>query len=155
MRNNLGHPAALLLVLALLSLGSPGCKDQQAHVEHDGHHHEEGEAHTAVVDGVVMCVEHGVPEAQCGICQPQRVGQLKPGESMKVRLPSPEATRIVGVQTAAPTIGSSTDGVECFAEVSFNQNALAQIVAPVSGILQSVEVDLGSRVEEGQVVAKL
>jgi len=32
---------------------------------------------------------------------------------------------------------------------------LAQIVAPVGGILQSVEVDLGGKVEEGQVVARL
>jgi cobalt-zinc-cadmium efflux system membrane fusion protein len=102
-----------------------------------------------------MCGEHGVPEAECGICRPDAVGQLKPGESLKVRLPSPESTRIVGVQTASPTMGLTADSVECFAEVSFNQNALAQIVAPVGGILQSVDVDLGARVEEGQVVARL
>jgi cobalt-zinc-cadmium efflux system membrane fusion protein len=56
---------------------------------------------------------------------------------------------------ASPQIGLTAEGVECFAEVSFNQNALAQIVAPVGGILQSVDVDLGGKVEEGQVVAKL
>jgi multidrug efflux pump subunit AcrA (membrane-fusion protein) len=39
--------------------------------------------------------------------------------------------------------------------VSFNQNALAQIVAPVGGILQSVDADWGARVDEGQVVARL
>jgi cobalt-zinc-cadmium efflux system membrane fusion protein len=103
----------------------------------------------------LMCSEHGVPEAQCGICRPEVVGQLKPGESMKVRLPSPESTRIVGVQTASPTTGPAADGVECFAEVSFNQNKLAQIVAPVGGIIQSVDADLGGKVKEGQMVAKL
>jgi cobalt-zinc-cadmium efflux system membrane fusion protein len=102
-----------------------------------------------------MCTEHGVPEAQCGICKPQLAGQLKPGESVKVRLPSAESTKIVGLQTASPEIGLTADGIECVAEVSFNQNALAQIVAPVGGILQSVEVDLGGKVEEGQVVTKL
>lgn len=156
MRNRLICIGAFMLVLAVLGLGFAGCKEQ-AHAEGDGHDHDhgEGEAHAAVVDGVMMCVEHGVAEAQCGICKPQLVGQLKPGESMKVRLPSVESTRIVNVQTAIPTIGLTADGIECFAEVSFNQNALAQIVAPVGGILQSVDVDLGGQVEEGQVVAKL
>ncbi len=148
--------AVLLLVVgALLLAGFAGCKEQ-AHAEGDGHDHghEEGEAH-AVVDGVMMCVEHGVPEAQCGICKPQLVTQLKPGESMKVRLPSPESTKIVDVRTASPQIGPTAEGIECFAEVAFNQNALAQIVAPVGGILQSVDVDLGGKVGEGQVVARL
>jgi cobalt-zinc-cadmium efflux system membrane fusion protein len=154
MRSRFIRIGALILVGAVLGLGLAGCKEQ-AHAEGDGHDHGEGEAHTAVVDGVVMCVEHGVAEAQCGICKPQLVGQLKPGESMKVRLPSLESTRIVDVRTAAPTIGLTADGVECFAEVSFNQNALAQIVAPVGGILQSVDVDWGGKVEEGQVVARL
>jgi cobalt-zinc-cadmium efflux system membrane fusion protein len=80
---------------------------------------------------------------------------LTPGESVKVRLPSPKSTKIVGIRMASPQIGLTADGIECFAEVSFNQNALAQIVAPVGGILQSVDVDLGGKVEEGQVVAKL
>ena len=121
------------------------------------HEHDHGgeAAHTTTVDGVEMCTEHNVPEAQCGICKPQLAGQLKPGESMKVRLPSPESAKIVGIQTASPTTGPVADGIECFAEVCFNQNKLAQIVAPVGGIIQSVEVDLGGKVEEGQTVAKL
>jgi cobalt-zinc-cadmium efflux system membrane fusion protein len=157
MKSRIIRAGALLLVLALLGLGFAGCKKEPAHAEGDGHDHGhgEGQAHTTVVDGVVMCTEHGVPEAQCGVCKPQLAGQLKPGESVKVRLPSPESTKIVGVQMASPQIGVTTDGIECFAEVSFNQNALAQIVAPVGGILQGVEVDLGGKIEEGQVVAKL
>jgi len=117
----------------------------------------QGKADASVAQGnqALMCGEHGVSEVECGICRPEAVGQLKPGESLKVRLPSAESAKIVGVQTASPKIGLITDGVECFAEVSFNQNALAQIVAPVGGILQSVDVDLGAKVEEGQVVAKL
>ncbi len=39
--------------------------------------------------------------------------------------------------------------------MSFNQNKLAQIVAPVGGIIQSVDADLGGKIEEGQTVAKL
>ena len=45
---------------------------------------------------VLMCGEHGVPEAECGICRPDVAGKLKPGEGLKVRLPSSESARIVG-----------------------------------------------------------
>jgi cobalt-zinc-cadmium efflux system membrane fusion protein len=156
MRNKFTSAGAFLLVCAVLGLGWAGCRKQQVHAEGEGHDHDHAaaEAHTAV-DGVVMCTEHRVPEAQCGICKPQLAGQLRPGESVKVRLPSPESTKMVGVQTAPPTIGPTADSVECFAEVSFNLNALAQIVAPVSGIIHSVDADLGSRVEERQTVARL
>lgn len=102
-----------------------------------------------------MCVEHGVPEAQCAVCKPELAGTLKPGESLKVRLPSTNSTSIVGVRTAMPDKGAIAEGIECVAEVSFDQNKLAQIAAPVSGIIQSVEVDLGSKVEEKQIVATI
>jgi membrane fusion protein, heavy metal efflux system len=59
------------------------------------------------------------------------------------------------VQTANPTVGTIADAVECYAELTFNQNKLAQIAAPVGGIIQEVPVDLGSKVEEKQAVAKI
>ena len=71
------------------------------------------------------------------------------------RAASTNSTAIVGVQTAPPETGAIADGIECVAEVSFNQNKLAQIAAPVSGIVQTVEVDLGTKVEEKQTVAKI
>ena len=137
-----------------------GCKQQEGHAEDDGHGHGpsgpgEAKAHTETKDGVVMCVEHGVPEAQCAVCKPDLAAKLKPGESMKVRLPSTNSTTLVGVQTAPAETGAIADGLECVAEVSFNQNKLAQIGAPVSGIGQTVDVDLGSKVEEKQTVAKI
>lgn len=103
----------------------------------------------------LMCEEHGVPEAQCGICRPEAAGQLKPGEAVKVRLPSKESARSAGVQTGKPAVGGIAEGIECYAELAFNQTKLAQIVAPVGGILQEVPVDLGSKVEEKQTVARV
>jgi cobalt-zinc-cadmium efflux system membrane fusion protein len=137
-----------------------GCKKQESHAEDDGHGHGPGEhgkatAHTETKDGVVMCTEHGVPEAECAVCKPDLAAALKPGESLKVRLPSTNSTAIVGVQTALPESGTIADSIECVAEVSFNQNKLAQIAAPVSGIVQTVDVDLGTKVEEKQTVAKI
>lgn len=102
-----------------------------------------------------MCQEHTVRLAECGICKPELVTRLKPGESMKVRLASAESVNIIGIRTAPVETGAISEGVECYAEISFNQNKFAQIAAPVSGIIQEVIADLGNRVEEKQTVAKI
>lgn len=115
-----------------------------------------GKGKSAAASGAaLMCAEHGMPEAECAVCKPDLAAKLQPGQSMKVRLPSTNSLAIVGVQTASPESGTIADGIECVAEVSFNQNKLAQIGAPVGGIVQSVDVDLGAKVEEKQTVAKL
>lgn len=148
----------LVAAIALLTACSKQ-SEPAGHDDHSGHNHGEagGEAkpHTETKDGVVMCTEHNVPEAQCGICKPQLAGTLKPGESAKVRLAANDSADIAGVQTATPTVGTIADAVECYAELAFNQNKLAQIAAPVGGILQEVSADLGGKVEEKQTVAKI
>jgi membrane fusion protein, heavy metal efflux system len=103
----------------------------------------------------LMCKEHGVPEDECGICHPELAGRLKPGQSVQVRLPSPESAALVGIETRLPAAGSISDGIECYAEFAFNQNKLAQIPAPVTGILREVAADLGDSVKEGQPVARI
>ena len=148
--------AASLAALALF----PNCSKQPSPAADDGHGHGSGghgeaKAHTTTKGGVTMCTEHNVPEAECAICKPELAAKLKPGESLKVRLPSPNSTTLVGIQTALPATGAIADAVECVAELSFNQNKLAQIAAPVSGLIQTVEVDLGTTVDENQTVAKI
>jgi cobalt-zinc-cadmium efflux system membrane fusion protein len=101
------------------------------------------------------CEEHGLLETECGICHPERAASLKPGEGTKVRLPAADSASLVGVETAAATVGTLVASVECYAELAFNQNKLAQIAAPVGGIIQSVDADLGARVEEKQTVARI
>lgn len=126
---------------------------------HAGHDHGPGEGHGASADEapgeVEMCGEHGVPEAECGICDPDRVGHLKPGESMKVRLPAAESAQLAGIETAMPRTGAIASVVECYAELAFNQNQLAQLSAPVGGVLREIVADLGDVVQEGQAVARL
>lgn len=150
----------VVITTVAAALLSAGCKKQESHAADDGHGHGPGghgeaKAHTETKDGVLMCAEHGVPEAECAVCKPGLAANLKPGENLKVRLPSTNSLGIVGVQTAPPSSGAMAEGIECVAEVSFNQNKLAQIAAPVSGVVQSVDVDLGTKVEEDQTVAKL
>jgi cobalt-zinc-cadmium efflux system membrane fusion protein len=124
--------------------------------EHGSDSHGRAEAATSQSpSGRKMCAEHDLPEDECGICHPERAAQLQPGEGSKVRLPSADSAALVGVETATVTVGTIADAVECYAEVAFNQNKLAQIVAPVGGIIQEVSADLGSKVEEKQPVAKI
>ena len=142
--------AAVGLLTACSKQSEPAGQD-----DHAGHKHGEPAAETKAPPGKKMCAEHNVPLEECGICRPLLAGTLKPGESAKVRLAANESAGIAGVQTAAPTVGTIADAVECYAELTFNQNKLAQIAAPVSGIIQEVPVDLGSKVEERQPVVKI
>jgi len=158
-RNTLWKSAALATVAAL-AVFAAGCGKKDADSEDDGHGHAghahgKAEEHSVEKGGVKMCPEHNVAAAECGICKPQLATTLKTGESAKVRLASKDSAGIAGVQTATPIVGTIADAVECYAEIAFNQNKLAQIVAPVGGIIQEVTADLGSKAEEKQLVAKL
>jgi cobalt-zinc-cadmium efflux system membrane fusion protein len=102
-----------------------------------------------------MCPEHNVAAQECGICKPQLAATLKVGESAKIRLAASDSVAIAGIELGKPAVGSIADGIECYAEMAFNQNKLAQIAAPVGGILQEVDTDLGNRVAERQVLAKV
>jgi len=159
MRNRPIHTLVSLAALAVLCVGFGGCEKKGKTAESSGRGHAVAESPGGKDEsrpaGERFCTEHRLPEAECGICHPELMAKLKPGESLKVRLPSVESTRIIDVQTAAPEIGTIADGIECFAEISFDQNALAQIIAPVTGIIQSVDVDLGGKVQEKQTVAQL
>lgn len=149
----LGKAGALPAFTALALL--IGCRQEPAPPPGGDRESGAGQQQAASPEGAQMCAAHGVPEAQCAICQPARAGALRPGESLKVRLPSAHSTGLVGVQTATPETGAIADVVECVAQISFNQNKLAQITVPVSGIVQSVEADLGTKVEEKQTVARI
>jgi membrane fusion protein, heavy metal efflux system len=148
----------LLLVTALaLAAGCSKPKESagQAAGPAGGRHGQTDVAAAKPASGKKRCEEHGLLEEECGICHPERAAQLKPGEGSKVRLPAVDSAAIVGVETAAATVGAISEGIECYAELAFNQNKLAQIAAPVGGIIQEVAVDLGSKVEEKQAVAKI
>lgn len=103
----------------------------------------------------LMCEEHGVPEDECGICHPDLVNGKQPGQGLKVRLPSKESAGNAGVTVRTPDVDTMTHGIETFAELTFNQNKLAQITSLVNGIVKSVEVDLGSRVRQGELLARV
>lgn len=103
----------------------------------------------------LQCREHNVPEAECGICRPEEIGKLKPGQSLKVRLPSMESADITGISTSPAAEQSVTPKVECLAEITYNQNRYAQLSSPVAGIVQEAVAELGAQVQAQQVVARV
>jgi cobalt-zinc-cadmium efflux system membrane fusion protein len=111
-------------------------------------------ASNKVPGSALMCNEHGVPEGECGICHPELLAR-GPANGLKVRLASAESAAKAGIVVQSPEIRSMEDGVECFAEITFNQNKLAKITSLVGGIVRSVEVDLGSRVGRGDLLATI
>ena len=135
------------------------CKEHSKYEDECVECHPELATQTASADGAkktgLQCKEHNLPETECGICHPDLAATLKPGEGLKVRLASKESADKAGITTTSPEIGAMSGGVEVFAELAFNQNKLAQIVTPAEGIIQVVAVDLGSRVEEGTVLATI
>ncbi|MCC7262579.1 MAG: efflux RND transporter periplasmic adaptor subunit [Candidatus Latescibacteria bacterium] len=103
----------------------------------------------------LLCQEHGVAEAECGICHPELAAGLKPGGAVKVRLPSAGSADLIGIETAPAGAGQVAEAVECYAEMAFNQNRIAQLSAPVSGVVREVRADLGDVAAGGQVVARI
>jgi cobalt-zinc-cadmium efflux system membrane fusion protein len=107
------------------------------------------------IDPGLMCTEHDVPEQECGICHPELLAQDLSRPGLKVRLPSAESAAMAGVVVGVPEVQPMVDGVNCLAELAFNQNKLTKITSLARGVVKSVEVDLGSRVEKGDLLATL
>jgi cobalt-zinc-cadmium efflux system membrane fusion protein len=107
------------------------------------------------IASTLMCDEHGVPENECGICHPELLGQDTPGEALKVRLPSPESAAMAGVVVDTPGVQRMDHGVECFAELTFDQNQVAHVTSLVGGVVTNIEVSLGDRVEKGALLVRV
>jgi cobalt-zinc-cadmium efflux system membrane fusion protein len=103
----------------------------------------------------LMCNEHDVPEEECGICHPELLAQDPARSGLKVRLASATSAAKAGVVVQTPELQKMEDGVGCFAELTFNQNKLAKITSLVAGVVKSVEVDLGSQVGQGDLLATI
>ena len=103
----------------------------------------------------LMCREHGVLERDCGICHPELLAQSETGQGLKVRLPSAASADRAGVAIGRPAVEDKDSGIDCLAELTFDLNHVAEITPLVDGIVQSVEVDWGSRVEAGDVLARV
>jgi len=133
------------------------CEDDHSGHDHSAHEIEDdhsGHGHSTSV-GELWCNEHGVPEIECGICQPQLAANLPTGEGLKIRMPSAESAHKAGITTGTPLAQEAQPIVEAFCETQYNLNALAKVTPLAHGILVSVRKDLGNLVKAGEVLAEL
>lgn len=117
---------------------------------HSAHDHESTDAG----DGL-WCNEHNVAEIQCGICQPQLASRLEPGSSLKIRLPSPNSAALAGIAMARPRFADTTASIDVFCEVQYDQNRLARVTPLTSGVIHSVQADVGDTVSKGELLIEI
>jgi cobalt-zinc-cadmium efflux system membrane fusion protein len=129
----------------------------------DGHedHHEEpassgshGHDHDSPEAGD-WCADHRLPETECGICQPQLAATLRPGESLKVRLPAADSTLKGEIRADLPRAGGLEREQEYPGELTFNEDRLSHVSSLVSGVIQAVHANLGSPVKPGQPLMEI
>ncbi|PLX82326.1 MAG: hypothetical protein C0617_14495 [Desulfuromonas sp.] len=126
--------------------------------EHEGHGHaaenagHEGHGHGAL-DG--MCVEHGVMEAECGLCQGSHLSSLEPGQGMLVRLSSSEVAAKAGISTTVPQQLSLASGVALPARAEFNRNRFSRMTPLAPGTVRRVLVQPGTVVHKGDVLVEI
>ena len=157
--------------LSLLLWACPGCTrdsatdspkgqvggEQHGHTETDPHEaHDPHEGHGAEASGEALSLdeiarvrcEHDVPAYQCASCR-YEVGVVKVPPSLVKEDPEAEngliRTRLV------EEIGV-TDGLTVTGEVQLNENAAVHISPRIPGIIESVKVDMGAHVREGDVL---
>ena len=119
------------------------------HVDEHGHADEHG--HNA--GGI--CPEHRVPEAVDALCQAGHVGELTPGQGMKVRLAALDVAAKAGVRTSKPQPVVIADGTRLPGRVMFDREHLAHITPLASGVVRRVHVQPGAAVVQGQVLIEL
>lgn len=122
-------------------------KHGETHGDHDHHHGDEG--------GHEFCGEHNVMEAECGICQVNRVPVLGVGEGMKIRMASIHSASKAGVETVKPVSRNPLTGVRMPGKITYNYNRFAHITALAPGVTGRVLVENGDRVKKGQLLLEI
>ncbi|WP_432799598.1 efflux RND transporter periplasmic adaptor subunit [Poriferisphaera sp. WC338] len=101
----------------------------------------------------LFCNEHGVAEIKCGICQPQLAESLAVGDSLKVRMKSPQSALLAGITHQKPSPSVVASSLDLLGEIRYNENRRAKVTPLASGVVAEVHVDVGESVKAGQVLA--
>lgn len=104
------------------------------------------------------CLEHGFPESFCPICHPERGGRPAidvasadepPPDRLKVRLASPQTSRVVGIATEKGRSVAAGESLVAPARLVYDAGRRAEINARSPGVVRSILVDVGSPVRKG------
>lgn len=141
-----------------------GHDDHDGHDDHEGHDDHAGEAPAAKDEhaghdhgpgpGAGNCPEHGIPEVEDALCQPQLMETLRPGQGLKVRLATADGAAKIGIVASTPQPAGEA-GTPLPAQVVFNRNRLARLTPQLSGVVKKIHVTLGQQVKAGQLLAEL
>ena len=100
------------------------------------------------------CAEHSLPESACPICNPvappEGVKAWVPGTRIRFRTAELEAT--VGIQTTLATHGTLQMGVQATGQITFDEDRVAEVRAPSSGVVRELRAGLGDTVSAGQAL---
>jgi cobalt-zinc-cadmium efflux system membrane fusion protein len=106
------------------------------------------------------CAEHGLPESVCPICHPDRVPanappapaedpEAPPADKLKVRLDSPTAAAVAGIETEPVQRTAGSDSFSAPAKLVYDASRRAEVNARRAGVVREVLVDVGSFVRKG------
>jgi cobalt-zinc-cadmium efflux system membrane fusion protein len=126
--------------------------DAEIH-EHDEHEeHEEHDALSMTKQEILSAkCEHDVPAHQCDECR-YEIGVVKIGDALLKDKRSPSRGLVATEKVAKRKMSSITD---VMGEISLNENTTTHVSPSISGIVQSVNVDLGAQVKKGDVLFKI
>jgi cobalt-zinc-cadmium efflux system membrane fusion protein len=130
-------------------------KGHDSQKESEGHKEHEGGGHEADCDDDGICSEHRIAEAEDALCHADHIGDLMPGQGMKVRLATLEAATKAGIITSLPQEISIAEGVGFPGQAGFNRNRLARITPLASGIIRQVLVKPGANVGTDETLAEI
>ncbi len=124
--------------------------------EHEAHDHNEGHGEEAHEEGLSLSLDeiaafrcaHEVPAYQCASCR-YEVGVVKVPSSLVKE--GPEAGNGL-VLTRLVEKTRVTDGLTVTGEVQLNENRAVHISPRIPGIIESVKVDMGADVRQGDVL---
>ncbi len=124
------------------------------HHEHHGHGGEEGSADLSMsVEEILRAnCEHDMKAYQCPECR-YEVGVVKADASL---LKDSQGARGDGLfRTVAVSRGMIDTAMNVTGEVQLNENAAAHISPRIPGVIRSVHVDMGARIEKGNILFEI
>ncbi len=106
------------------------------------------------------CEAHGFPESVCPSCNPMQPPGSGAGveagvEARVVRLRKPPLEEVAGIRTSPVVLGETSPEVACTARIAFDGDQLAELRAPVPGVVSRVLIELGAEVEKGAALVEL
>ncbi|MBI4864795.1 MAG: efflux RND transporter periplasmic adaptor subunit [Candidatus Riflebacteria bacterium] len=110
------------------------------------------------------CEKHGFPESVCPTCRPggaARTAELlagltedtAPAHGTKVRLRNADVARLAGLQTALAISRTAAPEVSAVARIVPDATRVTHVHARAAGVLKSLLVDVGSKVQAGAPLA--